>query len=152
MQEIVLDLQYMRGAIRKDIVRHTKDGLEYYVTGVDVIDNDELLSFIEVGIAMTYRYPKSSDSSNNADPEEALRISRLKCLTEKHIAMLICRLKEINDGSFVVVDELPEDIEVLDVSEEEYRKYISELQEWISSVIKYSSYSMVVEENDERDG
>lgn len=148
MQEIVLELEYLKGVIKRDIVDDKDRWKGFHSTGIDALDNDELIWWINDRIAILYRSSNFFTEMDNLSEKDLKKQEELKLLLEKHLSMLINRLEELNDGSFVVVSKLPLHITISKVSKEEYDKYILDLKEWINGVKIYSSYSMYLQEEE----
>lgn len=102
MKKIRISLDFLCGPIWKDYFDVKK---QTESSGVDIVDNDEKLNKIakEISTMFNSYYMFNVDDKPCVFNKEAERRDRDKMLSL--LGELNRRLKEINDGSFVVVDE-----------------------------------------------
>jgi hypothetical protein len=102
MKKIKLDLDFLIGPIIKDVFSESKQCL---VTGVEVIDNDELTASLDKAIMELYSSFYSFDDNNACKFDIELAKSHKEELTNL-INQLIWRLESINDGSFEIENRI----------------------------------------------
>ncbi len=103
MKTLKLQLDFLAGPLRKDVWDVDKNTV---TTGIPAVDGDERLAELDAEIQALFSSYYEFDSHDQAcwfdeDRQKADRDKRLALL-----ASLNQRLAEINDGSFVVDDEL----------------------------------------------
>ena len=102
MKTIKLDLDFLIGPIVKDVFSESKNIL---VTGVDVIDNDEVIADLDKRIMELYSSFYSFDDKDSCKFDAELANSH-KDELNRLVKQLIDRLNKINDGSFVIEDNI----------------------------------------------
>ena len=103
MKRIKLQLDFLAGPLWKDVWDVEKNA---ETTGIPVVDDDEKLAELDAEIQALFSSYYEFDSHGQACWFDE---GRQKADKDKMLALLAClnqRLAEINDGSFVVVDEL----------------------------------------------
>ena len=102
MKTIRILLDFMRGPIQKDIIdSDTKE----WRTGIDIIDNDEILRRIDTETSQKYNSLFSFDTNDKGCEFDEAKYKELNKYFLENISKIINRLDEINDGSYVVEDE-----------------------------------------------
>ncbi len=101
MKKIIIKFDFSHGPIWKENIDLVTGK---WTTGVEVIDNDDKLEELDEEASREYSSLYSFDDKGNVYFDQMAfekRKDKLLSLVQK----IISRLNEINDGSYVVVDE-----------------------------------------------
>lgn len=102
MQEVKIKFDFSNGPIWKekyDIASHE------LLTGIDILDNDEALTVLNDRAKKEYSslYSFGKDGRVNFDKEA---FEKKKLVLYSLVKTIILRMNDLNDGSFVVIDEI----------------------------------------------
>ena len=102
MKEVRIKLDYMNGPVWKDQVDPSSGRL---TTGVSVVDGDVVIEALDEKASAMYSSLYSFDEYGKGCSFDQSGYEGLREKIFRLVKAIISRLAEINDGSFVVVDE-----------------------------------------------
>ena len=101
MKTIRIMLCFLRGPILKTVIDYDT---EEWCTGIDIVDNDEILKQLDMETSQKYNSLFSFGTNNKACEFDENRYRELNKYFLDNVSKIINRLNEINDGSYVVED------------------------------------------------
>lgn len=108
MKTVKLCFDFLNGPIWKDVYSAKKDTL---ITGIEIIDNDDELQRINAAIQEKYSsfYIFNGENTSCHFDEEAFKAYSQELLSM--MELLNKRLREINDGTYIVEDHITPSIQ-----------------------------------------